>query len=878
MKTIGILKFICIFTFILLIVSCKSKSQIVNDSVKVEQENSENFVKQNRAKIRSLVSLKDRQFINTLKSDWVQLKTHTELEYLKDEKPINIPKVEKRIKLNNNQLESNNTELYLKSKDHAASPFNPFINYDNLEIKKSISVNFYGENIQINLYDNFPTEIKPDISNEKITNIWNILITGNYDNLVLELLQTKSDLKLSDWAYYMLVNDVAMEIAENSENTAKIITWFLMVKSKYDVKIAYNFDKIFLLLYSPNKIFEMSYVNIDNKKYYIDGKTSVLYTYQNNHGDIVYPIYLNIENSINLPENNQTKKISFDYKNKNYTIDIEYNKNIIDFYRDYPLTNLSTYFNSSISLTTKSSILKKIKPLIDDKSEEEAVNLLLALCQKGFNYKTDKEQFGKEKYFFPEEILSYQYSDCEDRAVFFSFLVKELLNLDVVGVYFPGHISTAVKFNETITGQFYIHNSQKYIICDPTYLNAPVGYCMPKLINKDAIIIADNQNERRIHDFIENKIRFAGANPMQLINDFENKKDCCIYITGSFTDELVLDKRNKLKSKGESDFFIAKYKTNGTLVWADQIGGTNNESGYMLQKSDNEIFVSGLYSEQFRKKKYKSPKADKPNVFLAKYSEKGKLLNISFSNLSKIPIDYSYVYELKFNKDGDILKTYIYDNAEYYTNFGIFINSDERKILGTLPGISIAYNPNSILNNEAATRSFYVSSNYIPIGWKTERKRLIKSHYEKTIAGLFAYIFALKTNGSYVSGSKTMQLITKYNPSLRKIAPELYNSLNNIKYIKNKGGIITLKTKNKKPLYFNDIVIEDNAKFQIITYRGGNAKLIVLKGAKLGKSFVEFKLNYFKLIRINGDILLDFDQDHYQKKINLKKDILKNPM
>lgn len=64
---------------------------------------------------------------------------------------------------------------------------------------------------------------------------------------------------------------------------------------------------------------------------------------------------------------------------------------------------------------------------------------------------TRKDQFGREKYFFAEETLFYPLSDCEDRAIFFAILIRNLLGLDVIGLDYPGHIATAVHFSNDVS-------------------------------------------------------------------------------------------------------------------------------------------------------------------------------------------------------------------------------------------------------------------------------------------------------------------------------------------------------------------------------------------------------------------------------------------
>ena len=113
--------------------------------------------------------------------------------------------------------------------------------------------------------------------------------------------------------------------------------------------------------------------------------------------------------------------------------------------------------------------------------------------QTAFQYQTDQEQFGYERPLFGDETFYYPYSDCEDRSILFSILVRELLGLDIVLLHYPHHLATAVNFgDEEVYGSYFSINGQKYVISDPTYINAPVGECMPQFQNSSAEIVKIN--------------------------------------------------------------------------------------------------------------------------------------------------------------------------------------------------------------------------------------------------------------------------------------------------------------------------------------------------------------------------------------------------
>lgn len=74
----------------------------------------------------------------------------------------------------------------------------------------------------------------------------------------------------------------------------------------------------------------------------------------------------------------------------------------------------------------------------------------------------------------------------EDRAILYCYLIKNLMNLDVAFVSYPGHLATAVHFNETIPGDYFVVDGTRYLICDPTYINASIGRTMPGMNNATA--------------------------------------------------------------------------------------------------------------------------------------------------------------------------------------------------------------------------------------------------------------------------------------------------------------------------------------------------------------------------------------------------------
>ena len=137
----------------------------------------------------------------------------------------------------------------------------------------------------------------------------------------------------------------------------------------------------------------------------------------------------------------------------------------------------------------KLELYPQLKSSLRDKDLLTAANMLLNYIQIGFEYEYDDKVWGHDRAFFAEETLYYPYCDCEDRAILYSRLVRDLLGLDVVLVYYPGHMCTAVNFPYGAHGDYIMLDGKPFTVSDPTYIGAPVGATMPGMDNKGAKVI-----------------------------------------------------------------------------------------------------------------------------------------------------------------------------------------------------------------------------------------------------------------------------------------------------------------------------------------------------------------------------------------------------
>ena len=321
-------------------------------------------------------------------------------------------------------------------------------------------------------------------NNEGISKYWDHINKTKYQRLINQIQTYKKDLNLNDWATYLLIHKIGFKIYQE-ENFANLFSWFILSKMHYDVKVGYDNKKIYLLGTIQHKVYQVSFFTLKNKRYYVltpSGKINRLnniYTYKGRYPNTTKSLTFAFNQPIKLYGNTQKRDLSFEYDTMDFNLKASYSQDLVDFYRTFPQSDYQVYFNTT-STQTAYSLLGQLKPIVDNKSELEAVNILLRFVQTSFEYQTDQKQFKYEKVFFPEETLFYPYSDCEDRSIMFSFLVKELLGLEVVAIKFSNHLATAVAFSSYIKGDSFNHEGKRYTMADPTYVNANVGMTMPK--------------------------------------------------------------------------------------------------------------------------------------------------------------------------------------------------------------------------------------------------------------------------------------------------------------------------------------------------------------------------------------------------------------
>lgn len=314
-----------------------------------------------------------------------------------------------------------------------------------------------------------------------VADAYEAMCKADYKPLLADCRQLKKDLKLNDWGVFLFVRDASNALCVDA-HASVVMQQFLLNELGYKSKMARRADRDQMLLFVATdcKMYGRPYFTKDGLNYYnlTSDETCQFYMCQEDSPKAKSSIDMQITNAPLL----NSGMVNSVHKNGAGTVavSVDVPKSLMLFYKSMPQCDYSVYVNAKVNPAVADRLLSSLAPIVEGKSETEAANLLINFVQTGFKYATDQEQFGYEKPFFVEELFYYPYCDCEDRSVLYSYLVRNLLKLDVVLLDYPNHIATAVCFNENVSGDFVTVEGKKYIVCDPTYIGASIGKAMPQ--------------------------------------------------------------------------------------------------------------------------------------------------------------------------------------------------------------------------------------------------------------------------------------------------------------------------------------------------------------------------------------------------------------
>jgi len=712
---------------------------------------------------------------------------------------------------------------------------------------------FYDQPININ-YDKLLALSKINaVSEGSVSEFWKSFSLSNSNNLVDQLMNYRDLLGLGDWGYFQLVKATSNFIFSDSQLNSDLLTWALMIRSGYDVRLAFNQRCVTILFPSENMIFSRQFIVIAQKRFYLDREmnSQLLVTCQKSFPENVRTFDLEFYKALNFNSKLKSQKILFQWNNKNYQFILRSNPSAVQFYNDYPNTEPAIYFRAPVSSTLKEDLLEQFYPLLSKMSKTEAVSFLQHFVQKAFKYISDNKKDELNLHRFTDQIVYSKLGDDRGKSVLFSWLVRILLQSPIVGIQFPGYFSTAISFDEPLDIDFYYFNKKKYYLTDPTLREAPIGVTLPELsgqtphlFNLSNYYLASNK-ARRIWE-LASKLgaKHGGSLPDIIFDQQENA-----LITGYFT------------NKSSYLPFIARFSPDNSLQWIRKFEGDGKAVAFAITKSnEDEIYIAGSFSGKLMMDGIELQSGiDETDLFFAQFNQNGELIWMNKAEgINSSLHNESLAFMVEFDRSGENISTQ-------------WSNEDERNIkesFGETKDHKLYFIGSRNSTPGMVSLSWIANKSDISDAIYKEYKLLIDSKCHPKVAGIISVMKILQKTESEVTGIQLQKLITQYSQSFPVKNPWLFKEIGMIQRVKNENGNILIRTIEGKPLIFNSIKMEDGARFSLSFYGNGDLSIGIVYGFHVMVKQMSLPLNNLVIDFSNGNMILDYDLDHTIKTIS----------
>lgn len=345
-------------------------------------------------------------------------------------------------------------------------------------------VNFYGMEILVPQVD-FQI-MKSFGSVADFARNWKLLDEQDVKGDLLDALQPKmKSMGLNDYlTYEFLCAYMDSKFPEAASAPKMATVHYLLSQMGYSARIgmAVKSGDPVLLMPIKQKVYGKMYMPVDGENHYIFTAPGANIVGQG-VATCDLPKLANsgkkfdlIVNELNLP----VKEHAFDVNYGGISLKGVVNENLMPLVYRYPQMETADYAVSVLDSRLRESLVEQIKAQLGGKDKLTATNDLLQFVQMGFEYATDDNFHGFEKPYFLEENLYYPKNDCEDRAIFYTYMLWNALGVENQMLFFPGHESASVSLDGNVGGTSYEHGGKRYYISDPTYIGSRTGQCMPQ--------------------------------------------------------------------------------------------------------------------------------------------------------------------------------------------------------------------------------------------------------------------------------------------------------------------------------------------------------------------------------------------------------------
>ncbi len=470
------------------------------NNVRQEYEDFSNASKNEYAKFREQVNAEYAEFV---RNSWKEYQSFGVIEEPKDDDWTIPDKIEQDTNIQGEDIDAVIDDII------APDPFKPQptpvipvipIDEPSPDSNNLYSFRVYGTDMQVRV-DKSNLYCLGSATDANIADGWKFYSKPEFSNVLYDCLQLRERYSLGDWAYLKVLDGLSQSLFNGKNSSSVLLMAYLYCQSGYAIRMARSDNELVMLFASEQTIYGTAYYEIGNKCFYLyGGEASTLSV-----ADVPFrgekPMSLLMAD---IPawtlKHNGDKILNVSDES---SLNIPINTNVLSFYSEYPNSKIgdsdagrwAMYAQTPIDAITRKALYSQLSEQTNGMTLLQAANYLLNFVQTSFVYGFDDKIWGADRAFFAEETLHYPFSDCEDRSILFSHLMRDLLGLEVALVYSPNHLFTAVHFPIDTDGDYMMIGGKRFTVCEPTCTSgAPVGYSAVKQNGTNVKVVVLKKN------------------------------------------------------------------------------------------------------------------------------------------------------------------------------------------------------------------------------------------------------------------------------------------------------------------------------------------------------------------------------------------------
>lgn len=171
-----------------------------------------------------------------------------------------------------------------------------------------------------------------------------------------------------------------------------------------------------------------------------------------------------------LGKSRRLRKCSFTFDARNYKLYIPWMDDVVDYLNDLPVISLGPlFYQTPMNQRARIIMQDSLNAWTQGFSPRKKLDFMLAFLQQSFPYRRDRDYLKYDRHNFSEQTLAAPFSDCEDKAILYAQLVRDVLGLSAILLYNSSleHVSVGIAWKDVGAGTIVQFQNQHYLICEP---------------------------------------------------------------------------------------------------------------------------------------------------------------------------------------------------------------------------------------------------------------------------------------------------------------------------------------------------------------------------------------------------------------------------